>query len=348
MFKTLAFRSFAILGAMVALNAAADVVVTTNGARIVGKVTAIDAGTVVITTDYAGELKVKQALVASIETDTPVAVRLASGDRVTGVVTPTADGKEKIAGASVDAYTTIPQIAASWGAGQEDPAVTALRRKWAYEADVDINGENGTHNQLGTNLGFKATLKGPDDNLGFYSAYNRQATNGLKSADQFKAGVDYTDNLSAQTSWYVRDEGGFDRVMLITFDDIAAAGFGYNFVKTADQTLTGRIGVSYRAYQYAAGDGTPNISAIGGDAEIQYEKSFGTSKLTDKITYVPDLQDTKSYVITHEFGYAIPLAASEWKLTTGVSNNYDSEPAPGVKRLETLYFTRLSLTWGQK
>ena len=57
----------------------ADVLLTTNGARIVGKVTVIQSGVITVQTDYAGEIKVKQALVRSIETDRPVALRLESG-----------------------------------------------------------------------------------------------------------------------------------------------------------------------------------------------------------------------------------------------------------------------------
>jgi len=334
--------------AFAAVSASADVVVTTNGARIVGKVTSIDAGTVVISTDYAGEIKVKQSLVTSIQTDAPVSVRLTTGDRVTGPVTPTADGKEKITSPAGDAYTTIPLIAASWDAGAEDPAVVALRRKWLFDAAVDINGENGTHSQLGTDFSFKATLKGPDDNLAFYTAYNRQVTAGQKSADQFKAVVDYTDNMSATTSWYVRDEAGFDRVMQITFDDIAAAGFGYDFIKTDSENLTGRAGFSYRDYQYAPATGTSNVSAVGADFELQFAKNFGISKISDRITFLPDFQDSKSYIITHELEYTIPLAMSLWKLSMGVSNNYNSEPVPGVKKLDTLFFTRLNLSWKQK
>jgi putative salt-induced outer membrane protein YdiY len=346
-FSSLA-RNLLIVAAFATIRASADVVVTTNGARLVGKITSVSDGVVTISTDYAGEIKVKQALVASVETDRPVAMRLANGDRLTGSVAPTTDGKLKITSGTGDSYAQMPQVKAIWAAGQEDPAVDALRRKWHFEAAVDINGENGTHEQLGTDLSFKSVLKGPDDALMLYSAYDRQVTNGEKAADQFKAGVDYSDNMSEQTFWFVRDETGFDRVNQITFSDIAAAGFGYNFVKTPDQTLTGRVGLSYRDYQYTPGADTPSIDALGADFEIHYWKKFGNAEVHDNITYLPDFQDTKSYIITHELGYMIPLALSHWKLTIGVSNNYNSEAVLGIAKLDTLYFTRLGLTWGQK
>jgi hypothetical protein len=32
----------------------------------------------------------------------------------------------------------------------------------------------------------------------------------------------------------------------------------------------------------------------------------------------------------------------------GVTNSYDSKPVAGVSKIETLYYTRLELTWKQK
>lgn len=336
-----------VLVAACALRAAADVVVTTNGARLVGKIASIHEGVVTIETDYAGEIKVKQGLVASIESDHPVAVRLKDGRRAIGIVTAgQADGL-KIADTKGDVYSRIGDVSAWWAAADEDPDVLAKRRLWAFTAGADINGESGTNHQLGTDGSFKAELKGPNDDLQLYTAYNRQVTNGEKSEDQFKAGADYSDNFSQATSWYVRDEAGYDRVMDITFEDTAAAGFGYDFIKIKDETLTGRVGLSYRDYDYSADAGASSLSAIGGDVELQFSRAIGKSQLTDKLAYMPDFQDTANYVITHDFAYVIPITKSLWKLSIGVTNNYDSKPVDSVSKIETLYYTRLELTWAQ-
>ena len=337
-----------LLLATCALRLSADVVLTTNGARIVGKISEIHDGTVTIQTDYAGELKIKQNLVTSIETDQPIAVRLKEGKPVVGVVSQATDGRMKIASADGDVYASMGNVMAAWGATDEDPAVVALRKKWSFELGVDINGATGTQNQLGTAGDFKGERKGPNDDLKVYTAYNRQVTNGQKSADQFNAGVDYSDNFTTATSWYVRDEIGYDHVMDITFDDVAAAGLGYDFIKTKDQTLTGRAGVSYREYDYSAAADTASLSALGADFELQYSLMVGKSQLTDKIAYLPDFADTGNFIVNHELAYIIPITKSLWKLSIGVSNNYNSQPVPGVEKLETLYFTRLEMTWGQK
>jgi hypothetical protein len=50
--------------------------------------------------------------------------------------------------------------------------------------------------------------------------------------------------------------------------------------------------------------------------------------------------------VSHEVRYDIPLANPFWKLSLGMSNNYNSKPVGGVDKLDTLYFARLVLTWG--
>ena len=331
----------ALLGALGV--ARADVVETKNGARIVGKVTKIDGGSVSVDTDFAGSLTIKQSEVTAITTDAPVAVRLASGTRIDGRVS-SAAGSLQVAGADGTISTTVEKIAASWPAGGKDPAVAALERGWAYEANVDIVGKSGNRSQLGTSAGVRATLAGASDKLVFYTAYDRQVTDKQKSADQFKAGVDYQSNFSGRNSWYVRDEGGFDRIKDIQFYNVAAAGFGYDFVKKPKQTVTGRLGFSFRNENYK-NPLTPDVNAAGLDVGFSHSLQLTDASVVNRLTFVPSFNDFSNYRATHESFYEMPFVNPSWKLRVGVSNDYNSKPGKGVDKLDTAYFTRLVLNW---
>jgi hypothetical protein len=324
----------------------ADVVETTNGARIVGTIKKIHGGVVTIETDYAGELNVKQVLVTRITTDHPVSVRLADGSGIVGVINSPAPDKLRIEGAGRHVETPVGNVSATWAAGQEDPDLAALRRKWSFEAAADITGRSGTNTALGTSYEFKATLTGPLDVLQFYTAYNRQETQGAVSADQGKEGIDYSNNFAEATSWYARDEAGFDRVNDISFYDVAASGLGYDLIKQKEQTFTARAGLSYRYDEYSTPD-TASLSSAGADFELQYLLKTKRWQLTDRIAFDPAFQDLGNFIITHEFAFEIPITKSLWKLSTGVTNNYNSRPVGGVDKLDTLFFTRLVLSWGE-
>lgn len=329
-----------------AARLSADTVETSNGARIVGKITKIHGGVISVDTDYAGSIDIKQVLVTRITTDHPVSVRLADGSGLVGVVSSPVADKIHVAGSSKSVDCPVGNVSAIWGAGEEDPDVVALRRKWSYEAAADVTGRAGTNSSLGTSYDFRAKLVGPLDTFQYYTSYNRQETQGAVSADQFKAGVDYADNFAAATSWYARDEAGFDRVNDIDLYDVAASGLGYDFIKQKDQTFTGRVGLSYRYDEYSTPD-TPALSSTGADFELAYLLKTKKWQISDTIAFDPAFQDLGNYIITHEFAFEIPISKSLWKLSTGVTNNYNSRPVGGVDKLDTLYFTRLVLSWGE-
>ena len=329
--------------AVFASAVSADIVETKNGARIVGKITKIEGGSVFVTTSFAGDLTIKQSEVSTLTTEAPVVVRLATGTTLSGTVS-SAEGAVKISGTDGQLSTSVDKVAASWAVGQEDPAVVALRRHWSYEAAVDITGKSGNSSQQGTAGAFRATLKAPTDTLQFYTAYDRQVTDGTKSADQFKAGIDYANNFSGKVSWYVRDEGGFDRIKDLDLYNTAAGGFGYDFVKEAKQLVTGRLGVSYRYENY----GSPthaDLSSLGLDVGFNLEWEFTNSKLVDRLAFTPAFENFSNYRFTNEIFYELPLADPAWKLRLGVANDYNSKPGKGVKSMDTTYFTRLVLSW---
>ncbi len=323
----------------------ADTVDTRDGAHLVGKVTKIDAGVVTLSTTYSNDITVKQQEIVALATDQPVAVRLSSGTRFDGRITTAPGGAVQIAGADATASTSVGKIAAVWPAGEDDPQIAAMRRHWTYEASTNIAGTSGNKSSLGTEAGFKAKLVTPQDTLQFYADYNRQVSAGEKSADQFKAGLDYAAQFSDRKSWYVKDEAGFDRVMDIRFQDVAAAGVGYDIIKTTPELLTGRVGLSYRYEGYTM-PATPAVSSAGLDLELNHEYHFHDALLENKLAYVPAFQDFSNYTVTHQSSYTIPLHQPNWKLQMGVENDYDSKPPRTVKRLDTTYYTRLLLDWG--
>ncbi len=91
----------------------------------------------------------------------------------------------------------------------------------------------------------------------------------------------------------------------------------------------------------------PSVSSSGADFEMEYSKSFRKAEVHDRLAFVPTFQELGNYIINHDISYVIPITKSLWKLSIGMTNNFNSRPAPGVDELETLYYTRLVLSLGQ-
>jgi Protein of unknown function, DUF481 len=319
----------------------ADVIETKDGTHLVGHVTKIADGKVYVATDFAGDIVVLQSHIVRLSTDKPVAVRLMSGRRYDGTLS-TSQDVVQVATASGPVTTSVPEIAASWPAGQPDPQSIRPQYHWVYEASVNVTGKEGNHRQFGGAYGVRATLKRLKDTLILSSSYNRQTSDGAKSADQAKVGADYADNYSDRNSWYVRDTVGFDRVKDLTLYNTAAVGAGYDLVKQVHQTLTVRAGLAHRYEQYA--DHTaPQVSALGLDLEVNHTLQFSGSLLTTKVAVVPEFDRFSDIILTQETDYDIPLTKSNWKVRLGFANNFVSNPPAGIKQLDTTYFG--SLVW---
>jgi putative salt-induced outer membrane protein YdiY len=334
----------ALLAASLVSVAPGDVVETKSGAHLVGKVTQIDGDTVYLSTDYAGDLKVKKGDVTKVSTDHPISVRLTSGTVLAGTLEGSGNGNLVVTGADASLTTDVSKVAATWMPGDQDPAVVALQRAWTYEVAADITGKSGNKDQLGTSFSARAIMKTSQDTLQFYTGYDRQISDGEKSADQLKVGIDYQNNFSGKTSWYVRDEGGFDRIKDINLYNVAGAGIGYDVIKEPKHTLTLRGGLAYR-YEGYKNPLTEDVSAPGLDLGLSHTYEAANWSLVNRLSIVPLFEDFANFRIQHESFFEIPLANPDLKLRLGVSNDYHSRPGDDVKKLDTTYFTRLVLSW---
>ena len=130
--KSSLFNKPAILATIALLTAvslSADVIVTKDGARLVGTVKKIDGGKITLGTSYAGDIAIAQGEVASLTMDDPLVIRLEGGTTMEGTVTTTTSGQVSIAGKDGTINTSVGKIATTWAPGGTDPAVAAARPK---------------------------------------------------------------------------------------------------------------------------------------------------------------------------------------------------------------------------
>ncbi len=336
-----ALCAFAFIGVC---PVAADTVVTTDGSRLQGKILKVDAGVIEIETAFAGVVKIKQASVASFATDAPINVRFKDGNTFLGTVSENS-GEIRVAGGSVASSGAIGDVTAAWLPGRDSPETSAMkasRRKWRYEASLDVLGKSGNSDSLSSSVGSKATLAGPRDKLDFYAAYARAGQNNTTTVDQAKGGVDYSSNFSDKYSWYVREEIGTDKIQRLDFYSTTAAGLGFARIKKANQVLTIRSGLAYR---YETHDNGNDVSSPSLDLALIHTLSPGKWKLDNRLTFLPTFGDFGTYRILHDSYYEMPLAAGFWKVRVGLANNHNSEPRPGLKNLDTTYYTKFVLGW---
>lgn len=330
-----------------ALPASADVVETTNGSTIRGKVVSSDDGTIKIETEFAGVVSIKQDQVKSITTDAPINVALKDGTTTKGALD-TSGSTLRVNTPTGVLSTQTGAVTAVWLDGDKSPAdkaLDALRRKWDYRVALDINGKQGNTERMFIGTDFMAVLKSSDDRLAFYGRYARAEEEDATTQDEALGGVDYSNFFTDRMSWYVRTELGFDRTKQMDLRSQSAAGLGYHFKKTKVWSLEGRAGLNYRFEDYS--EPLEDFDSAGIDLGLINRYDFSWGRMTNTLTMTPSFDDFSNYVILHESAVEMPIGVTKyWKLRFGIRNDYTSEPPnPALENHDWSYFTQFVLSW---
>lgn len=327
---------------------AADRVELTDGSVVMGKLLSAESGKMKIETSFAGTIEIAQAKVKSFSTDDTVVVGLNSGSTVQGKVE-MVEGGIKIVAPDGQMSAATANVAAVWLPGADSPTVSKLKaenaakaRKWAYETNVAIAGRSGATEKFGAAAGFKATLESPADKLIFAAAAERAKENGRDTANSQKGSADYSAFFNPTNVWYARTGLEKDKIKDLDLRSTTAVGLGHKAVKTDVQDLEFRLGVSYVYETYA---NNTKFDSPGLDLAMIHNYKFSNATLANLITINPAFKSFSNYRLHHESTIELPIAASLWKLRSGVANDYQSKVTPGVERLDTTYFTSLVLSW---
>lgn len=338
------------LVAFAAPGALADRIELTDGSIVHGKILSAEGGKFRVETKFAGVVEIAQEHIASFATDEAVNVGLKAGTQILGTVAASGTGITVVA-ADGQMSASPANVVALWRPGTDSPevrdakaAVEKSKRRWAYEASATINGRTGGSEKFAGSVGVKATLESSEDKLVFSGTINRAQENGNTTANDWKAGVDYSSFYSGANVWYARTDLSKDRIKAIDLRSNSAFGLGRKLIKNDDQDLEVRFGLGYTYETYTTG--AADFESAGLDVALINAMTLGWAKMNNKVTWTPSFEDFANYRLVHETSFDLPIKSGDfWKLRMGVNNDYQSMPAAGVEKLDTTYFSALILSW---
>ena len=330
------------------VSLAADRIELTDGSVVMGKLLSAEGGKFKIETTFAGTIEIAQDKIQNFSTDEAVNVGLKSGSAVLGKVA--AVGSDLTIAADGGVMNATPaKVTAVWRAGADSPATRQAKeaaakaeRKWAYEAAVAISGRQGTSNKFGSLLAFKATLESAHDKLIFGLLAEKADDNGVETANRQAGSIDYSAFFNDKSVWFARTSMEKDVIKALDYRSSTAFGFGRKLIKKDVQDLEFRAGLNYLFESYSNG---VKFDSPGLEMSLIHVYHFKTSQVNNVLNYNPAFSNFGNYRFHHESTYETPIAASQWKLKVGLSNDYLSKPQPGVEAWDTLYFTSLILNW---
>jgi putative salt-induced outer membrane protein YdiY len=348
-------RKLLFVGVSLALfflgEAFGDQVALKNGDRMSGTIVKSDGKTLVLHTDYAGDVTLKWDSVQSIQTSAALHLELQNGKTAVGTVT-TSDDKLEVATSTGNVEATKSEVKAlrndTEQAAYEKTLHPGLMQGWKTGLNVGFALTGGNSETTSLSLGFLGTRQTPRDKLDLYanSVYSKNRASGAvpsTTANTEAGSARYDHDLTKKVFGYAAADFFANELQTLNLRSVFGGGAGYHVIKNENTTLDFLGGLNYTRENYDLF--SRNLVALTLGEELLHKLGKSTT-LNEKLYFFPDLNSAGDYRGTFDFGTVTKLnKILGWQLT--FSDIYVTNPPPLQRQNDVILTTGLNVTWGQ-
>jgi putative salt-induced outer membrane protein YdiY len=336
------------LSSLLTVLAFADQVVLKNGDRLTGSITKSDGKTLVIKTDYAGDITVKFDAIQSLTSTGDLNVTV-GGKTVVGPVTTSGDNivvTTKTAGPVEGPKSSVSVL--------RSPAEEAAYQKtqhpswdegWAGGVNLGFAITGGNSETKSLNFGFNAVRKGLHDKLILYTNSIYATTSKPTSqttANSTGGGARYDHDFTPHTFGFGSADFFTNALQDLDLRYILGGGFGVHLIKNAATTFDLLAGANYTHESFT---GVP--SPVPPPPVYSYSQSLAAVTLGDAFTHklgkstvitqsfllYPDLSNTGQYRGTFNIGTVTKI--NKWLgWQNAFGDVFDTNPPAALPRIE--------------
>lgn len=348
----------------------ADQLTLKNGDRLSGTIVKTDdeGKTLLIKTEFAGDVKVKWEAVTGIVSSQPLHLTLSDGRVLSGTVN-TSDGKLEVA---TKEGGEVPAARESIQAVRNDKEQTEHERLqhprlwdyWSGLFDLGLSITEGNSSTSALSIAGKAARVVPKNKLSLYYtqvyAKDSKESPALTTANSIHAGIRDEFNLKPRVYVFAFTDFDSDALQNLDLRNVLGAGLGYHVVKTAKTQFDVFGGGSFDQ-EYFSSYVTTNPAPPPADitvpsqsrhsAEIVAGESLSTklgprTTVSEQLSFFPNLSSTGDYRVTFDANAATKLKTwLSWQVT--FSDRYITDPPLNLKGNDLLLSTGFRLTFGR-
>jgi len=354
----------------------ADQVTLKNGDRLTGTIVKSDAKTLLVKTEFAGDVNLRWEAVSAIVSSQPLHLALKDGQTIVGTVS-TTENKFEVATKETGPVSASKEavLAVRNDAEQKayDEQVERLRHPhltdfWSGVLDTGLSETRGNSESLTFSMGANAARVTDSDKITAYTnvIYSKSLVNGVTSttAHDIRGGVRGDLNVSARTFVFAFTDLEYDAFQHLDLRNVLGGGFGYHALKTKNTSFDIFGGGSFdqeyfAAYSVVTTNPTPPPPTIittvasetrkSGEAVIGESfnsKVNGRTTLNETFSLFPNVSSTGNYRMQFEISAATKLKNwLGWQVS--YSDRYITNPPTGLKGNDQLLSTGLRLTFGK-
>ena len=237
-----------VLGVL-ALSASADQLTLKNGDKLTGTIVKSDAKTLLIKTEFAGDVTVQWDAVTSIQTAQPLHVDLKDGQTVVGTVV-TTDGKLNVTTKTAGEVTAPKDAVVAVRNDDEQKAYDAQMERlrnphltdfWTGLLDTGLSVTRGNSATVAYNLAAKAVRETTRDKITVYStavyASDDTTPPNRTTAHAIRGGIRGDFNVSEKVFVFGFTDFEYDQFQNLDLRNVLGGGLGYHVIKTKNTTF---------------------------------------------------------------------------------------------------------------
>lgn len=343
--RQLNFVTFIVLFSVIPVLA--DRVSLKNGDRLSGTIVQSDGKTLVLHTEYAGDLTLKWDAVKGIESSEALHVELQNGKTAIGPVA-TSDDTLKIATASGEVTTPVSSVKGlSQQAAYQKLEHPNLLEGWkgGINAGFSLTGGNSQTTNLA--IGFLADRQSLKSKLAAY-ANTIYATNNAPgavpttTANTEAGGIRYDRDFAPRVFAFGGADFFADALQGLNLRSVFGGGLGFHAIKNDNTTLDFLGGLNYTRESYTTLHRNLVALTLGEELMHKYRKN---TVLNERLYFFPNLNSAGDYRGTFDFASVTKI--SKW---FGWQNSFEdvyvSNPPAGKKQNDIILTTGLNVSFG--
>jgi putative salt-induced outer membrane protein YdiY len=328
----------------------ADQVVLKNGDRLTGTIVKSDGKTLLIKTEFAGDVTVQWPAIQEINSTQSLHVGLNNGQTVVGAVA-TSDGNLAVSTSAKGTVTTPKTAVVAMRNDAEEAAYQkslhpGLTQGWAGGANVGFALTRGNSQTKNLALAFTADRKTQTDHIGLYlnSVYATNDAPGAipaTTANTIQSGARYDHDITARLFGFVGADFQTDALQNLNLRSALGGGLGFHVIKDNRTTLDLLGGLNYTRENYTTFN--RNFAALTLGEELS-QKLGASTVLTQKLYFYPDLNDTSQYRGVFNFGTVTKI--NKWfGWQNAFGDIYVTNPPAGKKQNDIILTTGLNVSF---
>jgi hypothetical protein len=344
---------------LLAVASQAETVSLNNGDRITGKISDSDGKTLTLSTDYAGDVKVKWSSIKELASDKPLYVTTNDKKTISGSVIPNAKNLtvHTISGETVNVpFDEISAVRSSEGENSyEKSQHPSWKQDWKASGTVGLGLARGNSDTTNLNTAFALDRKTPNDHLAI-SESSIYATNnapgGGVTANAVLGAARYDHNITPRLFASLRGDFTHDELQGLDIRAIYTGGFGWHVIANSKTTFDVLGGINYTEENYGGTVANPGPTVGRNLPGLTFGETFtqkigAVTTITEIASLYPDLSDLNQYRVSFDANSVTKINKwLGWQIA--ISDRYvTNPPIANTKPNDVILSTGINLAFGK-